>query len=120
MNTLLADEGISYRQMQVLAWLAMEGDQSQADLSRCMGVEPPTVVSVIDRMERDGLIERKACPDDRRKRIISPTERALPVWERIIGCAKRINQRATKGLTKSEIATLRSLLERVHTNLEGD
>ncbi|QDV74807.1 MarR family winged helix-turn-helix transcriptional regulator [Botrimarina mediterranea] len=120
MNALLADEGISYRQMQVLAWLAMEGDQSQADLSRCMGVEPPTVVSVIDRMERDGLIERKACPDDRRKRIISPTERALPVWERIIGCAKRINQRATKGLTKSEIATLRSLLERVHTNLEGD
>jgi MarR family transcriptional regulator for hemolysin len=120
MNALLADEGISYRQMQVLAWLALEGDQSQADLSRCMGVEPPTVVSVIDRMERDGLIERKACPDDRRKRIITPTEKALPVWERIIGCAKKINQRANKGLSKSEAATLRSLLERVYTNLEAD
>jgi MarR family transcriptional regulator for hemolysin len=117
MNATLTDEGISYRQMQVLAWLALEGDQSQADLARCMGVEPPTVVSVIDRMERDGLIERKSCPDDRRKRIITPTEKALPMWERIVGCGKRANQRATKGLSKSETATLRSLLERVHTNL---
>lgn len=120
MNAKLTDEGISYRQMQVLAWLALEGDQSQADLARCMGVEPPTVVSVIDRMERDGLIERKACPDDRRKRIISPTEKALPMWERIVGCGKQANQQATKGLSKSETATLRALLERVYTNLEAD
>jgi len=116
-NSVLADEGISYRQMQVLAWLAMEGGQSQADLARCMGVEPPTVVAVIDRMERDGLIERQACPDDRRKRIIVPTRKAVPIWERIIECFKRINQQAVKGLSKSEVNTLRSLLERVHVNL---
>jgi MarR family transcriptional regulator for hemolysin len=118
MNAELANENISYRQFQVLAWLALEGELSQAELARCSGVEPSTIVSVVDRMERDGLIERQVCPEDRRKYRLIPTPAANPVWKRVLKCAAKVNASATQDLTKAELDQLRSLLERVNTTLE--
>lgn len=117
MNAELAGEGITYRQCQVLAWLSLEGELSQVDLARLMHVQPATIVPVIDRMERDELIVRKAAPDDRRKRIIAPTKSAIPVWKRIIKCVHRVRERSREGLSDEELTLLRSLLMRVHDNL---
>lgn len=39
---------------------------TQTALQRAIGIEQPTVVRTLDRMARDGLIERKASPTDRR------------------------------------------------------
>lgn len=117
MNAELADEGITYRQCQVLAWLSLEGDQSQVDLARLMHVQPSTLVPVLDRMVRDGLIDRKPAPDDRRKRIVTPTRKALPVWKRIIKCVQRVRAKSREGLSDEEVTQLRSLLMRVHDNL---
>lgn len=118
-NAELADEGISYRQFQILAWLALEGGLCQAHLAQKMNVQPPTIVKVVDRMERDGLIVRCSSGGDRRKRIIKPTKKAVPVWKRIVKCVKRVRRAAEAGLSKEEVAQLRNLLERVHDNL-GD
>jgi MarR family transcriptional regulator for hemolysin len=119
MNAELAGEAITYRQCQVLAWLALEGDSSQVKLARCMNVEPPTLVRVLDCMERDGLIERTASESDRRSNIIRPTPKAVPMWKRILACAERVNQRSNRGLSEQEVQELRRLLQIVHDNL-GD
>lgn len=120
MNTELAASGITYRQCQVLAWLALDGELTQANLSRRMHVEPSTIVKVVDRMQRDGLIVRKNDPHDRRKRIIAPTRKAVPVWKKIISCGERVKRRSLAGLSDKEARTLRELLERVHNNLDGE
>jgi MarR family transcriptional regulator for hemolysin len=117
MNAELAGEGITYRQCQVLAWLSLEGDLSQIELARLMHVQPSTLVPVLDRMVRDGLIARKPATDDRRKRIITPTRKALPVWKRIIKCVQHVRARSREGLSDEELAQLRSLLMRIHDNL---
>ena len=75
----VAPHGITYRQSLVLAWLAVEGELSQAELAAMMMVEPPTLVGILDRMERDGWITRNGCPADRRKKLIRPTAAAEPV-----------------------------------------
>jgi MarR family transcriptional regulator for hemolysin len=120
MNAELAAEGITYRQCQVLAWLALEGEQSQVELARCANVEPPTIVRVLDCMERDGLIKRLPSPGDRRRKLIRPTRKAVPVWKRIVACANRVRGKAQRGLTKAEEKTLRRLLRVVHDNLADD
>ena len=61
MNEELTAHGITFRQCQVLAWLALEGEQSQTELATRMNIEPPTLVRVLDRMERDGLVSRSGC-----------------------------------------------------------
>jgi MarR family transcriptional regulator, transcriptional regulator for hemolysin len=113
----VAPQGITYRQSIVLAWLALEGELSQAELASKMMVEPPTLVGILDRMERDGWITRNSCPADRRKKLIRATAAAEPVWEKIAESGRRVRSRASQGLSPQEIATLKQLLNRVSQNL---
>ena len=117
LNERLAPEGITYRQAQVLGYLALDGPVSQIELSERMQVEPPTLVGILDRMERDGWIQRQTCPDDRRRKLVHPSEAALPVWSKILRCAEQIRELATDGLSERQVATLKRLLAHVQNNL---
>lgn len=114
----LVPHGITYRQSMVLGWLALEGELTQAELAAKMMVEPPTLVGILDRMERDGWISRHGCPGDRRKKIIRASEAAEPVWEKIVECATRVRGQATHGLSERQLAMLKKLLRQVLQNLK--
>ncbi|WP_437202216.1 MarR family winged helix-turn-helix transcriptional regulator [Planctomicrobium sp. SH664] len=117
MNSELSVEGITYRQCQVLAWLALKGELSQVDLAKLAHVEPPTMARVLARMERDELIERTTDVNDRRRKMIRPTRKAVPVWKRIIHCFQRVRERSSRNLSEKQYVSLRRLLEQVHDNL---
>lgn len=118
MNERLEPQGITFRQCQVLGRLACDGELAQVELADLMNIEPPTLVAVLDRMERDGLIERVACDGDRRRKIVRPLPKSKPVWKKIVACAQQVRAQAGEGLTEEELATLRRLLSVVRTNLE--
>jgi MarR family transcriptional regulator for hemolysin len=115
----LVPHGITYRQSMVLGWLALEGELSQTELAAKMMVEPPTLVGILDRMERDGWITRHNCPSDRRKNLIRANAAAEPVWQKIVECARCVRERATEGLSERQLATLKKLLARVNQNLKA-
>lgn len=119
-NDELAPQGITYRQAQVLFCLALDGPLSQSKLADRMHIEPPTLVGVLDRMERDGWICRDPDPQDRRRKLIRPTPTANPVWNQIVECALKVRARASAGLNPEQLATLKELLEVVRNNLEQD
>jgi MarR family transcriptional regulator for hemolysin len=116
-NEELAPQGVTFRQAQVLGCLALEGRLSQTALADRMRIEPPTLVGILDRMERDGWIRRDADKTDRRRKFIEPTAAAGPVWTRIVAVAKRVRARATRGMTASQLKQLKKLLEIVQANL---
>ena len=115
----LADTGITLRQVQVLACLALHGDMPQGAIADALGVEPSTIVRVIDRMERDGWVARHADPDDRRKRVIRPTEKVEPHWDRIVATGQAVEERATRGLKKKQLRELKETLGVITKNLGG-
>lgn len=117
-NEQLAPEGISYRQCQTLAYLAIDGPMAQNELAARMQIEPPTLVGVLDRMERDRLIQRKPCKNDRRRKVIHPAAAAKPVWKKIVACALNVRDQAASGLTKKEQAQLKALLKKIQHNLQ--
>lgn len=116
-NERLAPYGITYRQAQLLGWLAVEGPMSQTDLATRMLIEPPSLVGILDRAEEAGLIERRPCPDDRRRKLVHTLPAAEQVWARIAQCGREIRRQAVAGLSEEEIATLRHLLEKVRENV---
>lgn len=114
----LAPQGITFRQAQVIGWLVLEDQLSQAELVRRLMIEPPTLVRLLDRMEAAGWIRRTGDPHDRRRRIVRLTEQAAPIWEQITGTLREVRQIASRGLSAAEQAQLKHLLRRVLTNLE--
>jgi MarR family transcriptional regulator for hemolysin len=116
-NEELAPQGITYRQSQVLGLLSLSGPMSQGVMAEQMGIEPPTLVGILDRMERDGWIRRVACRDDRRRKLVHATKAAEPVWKTITTAARRVRAHATCGLSSEQLNQLRELLEIVRNNL---
>ena len=113
----LADElrpaGIGIGQWAVLVHLWASDGVSQAELSRVVAIEPPTMVRTIDRMVRDGLVERR--PDERDARIsrIHLTDRGRSIRDELIAKAVGVNERTLSRFTASERQTLIRLLQKL-------
>jgi MarR family transcriptional regulator, transcriptional regulator for hemolysin len=117
-NEELAPQGVTFRQAQVLGCLALEVRLSQTDLADRMRIEPPTLVGILDRMERDGWIRRDGDKTDRRRKFIAVTPAAKPVWTKIVAAAKRVRAAATRGMTSAQLRQLKKLLTVVQMNLQ--
>ena len=115
----IAPHGITYRQSMVIGTLMVEGEMSQAELASRLMIEPPTLVGILDRMQRDGWIARHDCPTDRRKNLVRLTPAVEPVWEKLMECFVRVRERLTKDTTDAELHTLKCLLRRLHENIDG-
>jgi len=120
MNEELAAHGITYRQWETLAWVSLAGELSQSELAERMSIEAPTLVGVLDRMERDGWIQRVPAENDRRKKLIRPTERVEPLWAKMVDCAHRVRARAVKGIAPDQLLQLRDVLAQIRSNLGAD
>lgn len=116
-NEELSELGITHRQWEVLAWISFAGEMSQTELAAKMGIEAPTLVGVLDRMERDGWIVRVPSEVDRRKKMIRPTEKVEPVWAQMLARGAGIRARVTRGLNEDQLASLREILGTMRNNL---
>lgn len=119
-NNELSGTGITLRQAQVLSCLEMKGELAQNEIAAQLQIEPPTIVRILDRMERDGWIERLPSPLDRRKKIIRPTKKAASKWDIIIECGRRIEKQAAANLSQSQLDTMKELLRIVCKNLGSE
>jgi DNA-binding MarR family transcriptional regulator len=113
----LRSHGVALAQWAILLFLYAEDGRTQRDLARVVAIEPPTVARTIDRMVRDGLVEREPHPRDGRATRIRLTPRALALREQLIAESIAANQHAARVLTAGELETLKSLLRRVTAGL---
>ena len=75
--------GLSLSQWQVLRVLQRDGDGvAQRSIAERIGVEAASLVSVLDRLEKHGLVHRRADVADRRAKLIYLSEKALTVIPR--------------------------------------
>lgn len=116
-NEEFAGLGITHRQWEVLAWISYLGELSQTELAEKMGIEAPTLVGVLDRMERDGWIQRIPSETDRRKKLIRVTDRVDPVWAQMVERGLQIRARAIAGISEEQLDNLRETLGIMRKNL---
>ena len=118
LNEELIPLGVTVRQWQVIACLILEKGMCQAELARRLRIEAPTLKGILDRMERDGWIERRPCPTDRRRNVVQLMPAVVPVWKRMAACARRVRRRALRGLSPGQFEELKEALGTVRRNLE--
>jgi len=111
--------GMSLTQCKVLVFLSRNEGATQARLADLCDTEPMTVVRVLDRMERDGWIERRADPSDRRANRLYRKPASDPILDEILRIAERSRNEALAGLSAAERAQMMDLLERIRANLVG-
>ena len=56
------------------------GPRSQAELARAARVEAQTMSRTLERLQRQGYVERVRSPDDARRHVVTRTESGTEVW----------------------------------------
>jgi DNA-binding MarR family transcriptional regulator len=84
----------------------------QQELGQAMGIDPSTMVSLIDQLESAGLAKRRTHPKDRRAREVSITPSGRQILERARGLATQVEDDVLRGLSASERRRLLALLRR--------
>src|SRR4051794_18529778 len=112
--------GITRAQWLALTRLHRHPGISQSDLADLMEIERASAGRMIDRMEANGWVERRAQNGDRRVKRVYLTEEAERVHRRIWHVAEETVEDALSGLSAAEAAQLISLLGRVKATLVED
>lgn len=116
-NELLKPHGITHAYTFFLMELYQQDGLTQADMHKRIGIEQPTAVRTLDRMQRDGLILREQNAVDRRAVCIKLTDKGISLREVISSCAKALNNLALEGFTEKEVTELNQQIKRINTNL---
>jgi len=84
----------------------------QQEIGAELGIDPSTMVSLIDQLEAAGLAKRRPHPKDRRAREVVITAKGRRVLKRARGMASQVQDDVLRGLTAAERRELLTLLRR--------
>ncbi|MBI2829855.1 MAG: MarR family transcriptional regulator [Chloroflexi bacterium] len=93
------------------------GEMTPGEISRWTFRSPRTVTSMLDSLERDGLIRREANPKDRRSIWVVVTPKGLKHTERMALRSEAISQDALSGLEPDEIDKLDAIVRKWRKHL---
>ncbi len=111
--------GLTRAQWLCLGRLARFPGVTQRELAELMDVAPITLSRIVTRLERDGLITRRADPADRRVRRLYLTPAAGPIIAELFALARRLEEEMLAVLTPAERCQLKDMLDRLARRLAG-
>lgn len=109
---------LSLAQFQLLAAFEHEDELAVGALALAGGVTPPTATRMLGGLERNGIVERTSCEEDRRSvnvRLTAEGRRLLRAKRKVIAAKQR---EIFEKLSERERAEAESLLRRLAVAME--
>jgi len=111
--------GLSQAKWRLLVYLEMaDCELTQRALSERLGIEGPSLVRLLDRMEADGWVERRLAPADRRAKTIHATARAVDTIRDIDRVAAGLRRELLADIPAQELALVSDVLQRIKRRAE--
>jgi len=92
---------------------------SQTELANAVGVEGATMVTMLDRLVRDGLVGRQPSTTDRRIKLVSLTQAGLALYGKVRVEADAYRRELLAGIDNAALKQATLLLERIHEVAEA-
>ena len=105
--------GLSPSQAKTIVMLHLHGPLAQQALASHTDVEPSTVVSTLDIMEREDLARREPNPADRRAHLVHLTPKGEDLVPRLFALWDTVEEELVGGMTEAERLGLQECLSRL-------
>src|SRR6184192_4900181 len=113
--------GLSQAKWRTLMHLSLSEDAlTQAEIAGRLGVEEPTVVNLLHRLEKEGWITRNSSPHDRRSNMVLLGRRAQRVIAQINATADKLRHELLAGIPHADLQTCMKVLARIRDRAEKD
>ena len=111
--------GLSQATWRALFNLERMGETtSQRVLAERIGIEGPSLVRLLDSLERSGLVARGPCPGDRRAKSLQLTPRARALLTSLHRVAREVREELLADVPPDDIGQVISVLARITANAE--
>lgn len=112
----------SSARMEALAAIMNAPDpNAQIDIAKRLRIEGPTMTRMVDTLSKDGLVERRQAPHDRRTNYLNITEGGEDALQQIFDVVEPLRDRLFAGFSDTEVEqmtrNLGILLERLDSGL---
>jgi MarR family transcriptional regulator, transcriptional regulator for hemolysin len=108
----LKDLGVGQSGWMTIAMIAKAREPlSQRALADLLGIEGPSVVAMLDRLERDGLVRREPSPLDRRVKLAHLTDDGRALYAKVREEADAFRSAMLDGLDPATLNAAADLLE---------
>jgi MarR family transcriptional regulator, lower aerobic nicotinate degradation pathway regulator len=104
--------GLTTALFAVLNYLGAHPGETQRAIGTAMGIDPSTMVSLIDDLQRAGLASRRPHPNDRRAHAVTITAKGRRALERARTMAHQVEDEVLGGLSAGERRELLELMRR--------
>ena len=104
--------GLTPALFAVLNYLRAGEGGIQQQIGSAMGIDPSTMVSLVDQLERAGLARRRPHPQDRRAREVLITPKGRRALKRGRELAEEVEDDVLQGLSHAERSQLVALLRK--------
>src|SRR5947199_3267824 len=112
--------GLSQAKWRTLLHLSRaETALTQSQVAVRLGIEEPTLVNLLHRLERAGWIARKTAPHDRRCKTVHLGSRAHGAIEQINATAVNLREELLSEIPPSELMRCMEVLERIKHKAEA-
>ena len=127
LHELLAKEmeneaGMPFERYSILLMLAKadSGELRPSELADVLPITSSGVNQLIDRLERDGVVERRACATDGRGTVVAMTAAGTEVFRRAGRVHLRgINEHLGTNLSASEMTELRRIMTKLAVGIHA-
>lgn len=119
-HEIMESEGLFYGQLPILETVKKLGNCTQKEISKELGVTPPSVTTSVKRLVKKGYLEKKADEHDLRNTRITITESGL---EKTIACRKKfdeLDEQSFSVLTEEECESLTILMKKLIQSIEKE
>ena len=107
------DLGVSPLEGHVLTYLRKYAPAPVGELVRVFGLKQSTFTSLLDRLERDGLVRRELNPDDRRSLLVHITDRGRDVTIRLGRLLEKLEDDIRARLRRPEVKGFHAVMAAV-------
>lgn len=111
------ERGLTLSRARALFALSKRDGLNQRELAEELGIETPTIVRLLDGMEKQGFIERRIEASDRRAKQIHMTERGRGIADEIDKLACEIRQQVLDGVDAKDKATALQVVSMMAGNI---
>ena len=111
--------GLSQAKWRTLLRLSMSpGPLTQAEIASHLGIEEPTLVTLLHRLEDDRWVARRNASHDRRCKTVHLTRRAERVIEQINSAAFRLRHELLDDISPTDLKTCIRVLDSIRQKAE--
>jgi MarR family transcriptional regulator for hemolysin len=111
--------GLSQAKWRTLLHLSIApGTLTQAEIAERLGIEEPSLVTLLHRLEREGWIMRKSSPLDRRCKMVLLGRRAQHVIAEINAAADKLRHELLADIPRTDLQTCIKVLMQIRSRAE--